>query len=409
MMRTLIRYECRKYFSRRSVILIVLLFTIVNIVKIVSVHEERSLLADPLWHELYWDLYESYGGPIKDDKIRELMNIYWPLQRKTADLTASTTTDNPDTWTGNVYQDFHFLRWNYVNPLRYAYDYRSYAHSVVTAALENMDFYETIGNRYEFAKNSIIAERFQNRAITSFTYTEMFSEYTRYHFSAFLVLLICLYALMAVWITEKETEMDVLLLTATAGGSKTFWAKIIASVVFMCMLCFWFWTVDFATFAIVYDGSLEAALAPMYAIENYIHAALNINLLSYSLLSACVKTAGIIVIGLGFLLASCSFRSALVPYVICLIALFSLIYWDEALMGSGRVWAKVVNPLILVTNQELFGRMEFVPLFGFPLPSYIAASAAGFIWMILFLGGMWLLIRKNVLHRRIRTHATVEI
>lgn len=135
-----------------------------------------------------------------------------------------------------------------MNPMKYDYDYKAYAESVVTSAKNNITFYEALGNRYDSRKNAAIAELFQGRSITSFAYTEMYNYYVQYDFSALLVLLICLYGLLNVFLSEKETEMDTLLLTTKAGGVKTAWAKLLASALFVCSVSFWFWLVDFSPF-----------------------------------------------------------------------------------------------------------------------------------------------------------------
>lgn len=206
-------------------------------------------------------MYEEFSGTITDEKIEKLMAIYRPLEKQTADLTASTTYRTSNTYLTNVYEDWNFFRFNYVNPMKYAYDYKAYAHGVVTAAKDNMGFYESIGNSYEYQKNAAIAKLFQGRSITSFSYTEMYKYYVQYDFSAFLALLICLYGLMSVFLSEKETEMDTLLLTTKAGGVKTVWAKLMASVLFVVGVCFWFWIVDFVSFSVLF-GSWDAASSP---------------------------------------------------------------------------------------------------------------------------------------------------
>ena len=394
----LILFEWRKHFLKIPVMAAVLLFSILNVAKIYSVYEGNSLLSKnvtgPLWKELYWDMYKDFGGTITDEKIRKLMAIYRPLEQRTADLTASTTYRNADTYLANVYEDFHFFRWCYVNPMKYAYDYEAYAHGVASAARDNIAFYESVGNAYESRKNAAIAELFEGRAITSFSYTEMYQHYVQYDFSAFLALLICLYGFMSVFLTEKETEMDTLLLTAEAGGAATVRAKLMASALFACLICFWFWLVDFAAFSAIF-GSWEAASSPLYALESFVHASINVSLGQYAALSAVVKTAGIVVLGLAFLLISCFFRNALIPFIIGLFATFGCVYMAEASMGSGRVWLKAINPFVLVVNRELFRKAEFVSLLGYPLPSYMAALLFAAVWGAVFLGGIAIFVRKN--------------
>lgn len=130
----LILFECRKNFLKRSITIAIILFSVLNIFKIYSVYDQTSLLSkstDPTWNDLYWEMYEDFRGTISTEKIEKLMEIYQPLNKQTIDKTASNATDNPNTLTGNVYSDTYFFRWNFVNPMEYAYMYRNYAKEVV--------------------------------------------------------------------------------------------------------------------------------------------------------------------------------------------------------------------------------------------------------------------------------------
>ncbi|MEI3612562.1 ABC transporter permease [Pseudogracilibacillus sp. SO30301A] len=331
-------------------------------------------------------------------KIESLMSIYQPLEQQTADKTASTESNNPNTYTGNLYNDHLFFKWNFVDPMEYSYMYQQYANDVVKNANENLSFFESLGNDYEYKKNSIILDRFQGRSIDSFSYTEMFQYYIHYDFSAFLVILICLYALMSVFVTEKETEMDVLLLTTKAGGQKTIFAKLFSASIFVCAVSFWFGLIDFIAFASSF-GSLEAKFSPIYAIENFADTALNISLGEYALISLMVKTIGFLIVSYLFLFVSLFFKNALLPFIISLFFAFGLIYFQEAYMGSERIILKVINPFSLVVHRMLFSGTEFVNIFGFPMLSYTAAICFGIICGGIFLLAIFIFQRKNTIYR----------
>ncbi|MBS4189760.1 ABC transporter permease [Bacillus sp. FJAT-49705] len=398
----LLLFECRKHFLKKSIVTVILLFSVLNVVKIYSVYDQTSLLSKSTgsdWNDLYWEMYEEFGGTITKEKIDKLMSIYGPLDKQTADKTASTAIDNPNTYTGNVYNDTYFFRWNFVNPMEYAYMYRSYANDVVTAAKENLTFFESLGNQYEYKKNAAIADRYIGRVISDFSYTEMYENYIHYDFSAFLVILICMYVLINVFVSEKETEMDVLLLTTKAGGTKTVIAKIMTSAIFVCIVCFWFWLIDFAAFSTIF-GSLEATSSPLYVIENFANSSIGISLGEYVVLSDLLKTAGILVLSLVFLLISTLFKNALFPFIISLFTTFGFIYMQELYMGSGHILLKILNPFALVVNRELFRKTEFVSLFGYPVISYVPAFLFAAAWGTLCILSIVILIRKNTVNRK---------
>ncbi|WP_438431479.1 ABC transporter permease [Gorillibacterium sp. sgz500922] len=394
----LVGFEWRKHFRKRSLLVALLLFSVLNVVKIDSVHERDSMLANPGWKELYWQKYAEFGGTITNDKIEKLMAIYWPLNEQVGQRTTSTEYRTPDTSLSNVYEDWNFFRLNYVQPMKYAYEYQAYAQGVVRAARENIAFYNSLGNSYESRKNAAIAKLFRGRSIPSLAYTEMYQHYVGYDFSGLFVLLICLYGLMSVVLYDKETEMDRLLLTTKAGGGASLRAKLIAAALFVSGVSLWFWLLDFVAFSALFD-SWGAASSPLFQLEDFIHAALNVSLGQYAILSALVKTAGLLVFALAFLLLSSLFRNARIPFIVGLSLSLVCIYVEEVYMGSGRVWIKVMNPFVLLVNRELFRKLEFVSVAGFPLPSYIAALLAAAVWGALLLTGIWIAARKNVLRK----------
>jgi hypothetical protein len=291
----LVCFEYRKHFVKHSILITLFVFSFISIVKIYSVYSENSIFARgrddreaAQIKQLYWKFYEELGGEITQDKINRLMALYRPLKAQTADLTATTSTDNPNTYTGNVYNDFNFFDRCFVRPMEHDYLYRSYASQVASAARENMTFYQSVGNAYEYRKSAAIAESFSGRGIQNFVFTEMYQYYIHYDFSSFLVLLICLYGLAGVFVSERETEMDALILTTKWGGIRTVLAKLLSSAIYVIGSCTWFWLLDYLVFSAVF-GSFEGAAAPLYAIKNFADTALNMTLGQYAVLSGILK------------------------------------------------------------------------------------------------------------------------
>lgn len=398
----LILYECRKHFFKKPLAAIFILFLVLNTLKIGNVYNENSLLAQrhfPGWKTLYMEQYDRFGGVITTEKIRQLMDIYSPLESQTADLTASTATDRPDTFTGNIYSDYFFFRDCFVRPMEYDYMYGDNAADIAAAARANIDFYETVGNSYEAAKNAAIARLYTGRSIHSFARTEMFQYYLQYDFSTLPCLLICLYGLMNVFVLEKETGMDMVLLTARLGGARTTTAKIAASVLFVAAVGIIFQVADLAAFQWFFGGPWGGSL-PLYALRNYEYAAVGMSLLWFTLLAAAAKLMGLITAALGFLAVSCTFKNALLPFLINLSAAVGLLVMAQLWAGSGHILLKMANPMILFDNHALFGKTEFINILGRPVPGYVMAIAAALLWGLTAISIIFACTRKNTVLRR---------
>lgn len=371
----LIYFELKKCFFKRAILFAMLAFSIINVAKISSVYEDNSLItkrSSPIWNEVYWQLYEEYSGKMTPERIKSLLSVYKPLEQKTTDLTASTRMDDLNTYTGNVYSDYYLLSWYYVKPMEYTYMYTSTAADIATKAQENMEFFKGKGNDYLFRENRAIAELYAGREVSEFSYTEMYQYYVEYDFSSLLVLLICLYGLVGVFASEKESDMDTLLLTTVNGGKRTVTAKIIASMLFILAIASWFWVLDFVAFGVVFR-SFEAGSIPLYALKNFENTPLNISLFGYAVLSAAIKIGGMMVLGLIFLALSSVSKNALLPFISNLGVAGIVILFGEITAGSGNILAKIINPFILISNSELFGKTEFMNFAGIPVLSYTAA------------------------------------
>lgn len=393
----LVLYEIKKLFFKKSVFLTLVIFSIINIIKIFSVYENESLFADKStekWSGIYWKLYNDYSGEITLDKVNDLLEIYRPLKKQTAELTASTAQDNPDTLTGNVYSDYYLLSWLYVNPMEYFYMYQSEAAAIQRNAYENMSFYRNVGNDYEYRRNEIIKNIFSKRNIPEFAYTEMYQYYIYYDFSLLLILFISLYGIINVFVIEKETEMNHILLTTVCGGNKTITAKLLSTFIYILSVTFWFLFLDFICFGIAFH-SFEGGSMPVYAIQSFAGSSVSVTLNQYSILSGCYKFAGILFFSTLFLLVSSFFKNALLPFIINLLLVFLFILIGENSMGSGYILSKIMNPFMLLINRELFSKTEFINIFGQPVSSYLAAFIFSIGLCILLVISIYLFSETN--------------
>ena len=397
-MTRLIRYEFYKLFCKRSILVVLILFSVMNLFKINNEFHSYSYLADGndsrSWNSVYWQLYENYSGEITTEKINHLLSLYQPLADATADMTASTATGNPNTMTGNVYSDRNILEKYYVQPMEYFYHYRAYASEVAERAKENAMLYKEQGQTYEVRKNSVIYHLYSGRSISTFAYQEMYNYYLNYDFSGILVLLLCLYGIVGTFVCEKETQMDMLLLTNPNGGKKTTLVKIAAATLFVMSVAIWFSVLDYIGFALSF-GTTQGHNLPLYAVSNFSTAAVNCNLLQYSVLSAVTRAIGVWTMSMIFLLISMFWHNALVPFVADFGTALCLIITGASQRHSSNVWLKIINPYSLLTNRILYGKTEFIDFAGYPIQSFLAAIIFNLIVGLAVIMAMTVLSKRN--------------
>ena len=378
----LIQYEFIKQFCKRSILALFAVFSIANLFKIHSEYKAYSYLANGCgersWHTVHWQLYEEYEGEITSEKIDQLLSVYQPLAEATSDMTASTATDDPNTMTGNLYSDRNLLDKYFVKPMQYFYEYSGQAEQVANRARQNAALYAERGEVYRQRESGAIYNLYAGRSVPSFAYREMCNYYLNYDFSIVLTLLLCLYGIIGTFVSEKETQMDMLLLVSPNGGRKTALAKILAATIFLFLVPLWFSLLDLIGFAASFQ-TFEGLALPVYAIPTFAEASVSISILQYALLSAVLRCVGVWVVGMIWLLVSMFWKNALLPFVINFALCTVMIVSGAACAYSNFFWTKVLNPYSLLTNRILLGKTEFVNLGGFPVLTW---QAAGWFAMI---------------------------
>lgn len=399
----LIRYEFIKQFRKRSILALFVVFSLASLFKIYGEYKSYSYLTDGngerSWHTHHWQLYEEYQGEITPEKVERLLAVYVPLVEATSDMTASTATDDPNTMTGNLYSDRNLLDRYFVQPMQYFYEYSGRSEQVANRARQNASLYRERGAVYQQRKSGAIYNLYAGRIIPAFSYREMCNYYLNYDFSIVLTLLLCLYGIIGTFVSEKETQMD-MLLVSPGGGRKTALAKILAATLFLLLISLWFSLLDLIGFAASFQ-TFEGLALPVFAIPNFAESSVNISIFQYVLLSAALKCAGTWAIGMLWLLVSMFWKNALLPFVMGLSLCMALTVSGAARAYSNFVWPKVLNPYSLLTNRVLLGKTEFVNLGGFPVLTWQAAICFALIAGLVLAAAIYFLSAENY-HRCVR-------
>ncbi len=397
----LIRYEFIKQFCKRSILALFIVFSLVDLFKIYGEYKSYSYLADGngarSWHTLHWQLYKEYHGEITPEKIERLLAAYQPLLEATSDMTASTATDDPNTMTGNLYSDRNLLDKYFVTPMQYFYGYSSQAEQVTNKARQNATLYAERGAIYQQRESGAIYHLYAGRTIPIFAYQEMCNYYLNYDFSIVLTLMLCLYGIIGTFVSEKETQMDILLLVSPNGGRKTAMAKILAVTLFLFLTSLWFSLLDLIGFVASFQ-TLEGLTLPIFAIPNFAESSVNISIFQYVLLSAAFKCTGVWVIGMLWLLVSMFWENALLPFAIDFALCMALIVSGAACAYSNFFWTKVLNPYTLLINRVLLGKTEFVNMGGFPILTWQVAVGISLTVGLMLAAAIYFLSAENCHH-----------
>lgn len=361
----LVWWELRKNFRGPWVPLFLAILLLTNAWKLQW--EYRDAIGEFTEYEpVYQDFYSRWKGAITQEKVGQLMRIYGPLEEKWQTLSLQSAQGTGQ-YTGSENQDYRFFASQFAEEMKYDYFYASEASRIVSQARALGDFYADLGNTYEAKKNDIISGLFSRRAIPDFADTRYLEVWLSHDYSAMVVLLLCLFGLGTVFVTERETEMYMLLRTTRLGGSAAAAAKLTASLLYVVTVCVLFFGEDFLVLQLL-SGNWDALRSPVYAIRPLEASPLTVTAGQFILWSGAVKTLGVAVCGCGILLFSCLSRQVLTAFVSGFGYLMAMVLLQE----NARNWAalKWMNPMELVMIRELAGRAVFVNVLGIPVPLY---------------------------------------
>ncbi len=378
----LVGYELRKAFLSPWVLLFLGLLLLLNSWKLREEYESKLQHITP-YEEVYEDFYSRWKGPITPENIAQLMELYGPLEAKLEEGTLNTLPDE-NTYTGSQLTDYYFFSTSFFAEMQYDYLYQNTAIRIGERAESLEKLYSTLGNPYEVKKNEAVAETFQGRIISQFSDTHWVEVWLNHDYSAMLVLLLCIFGLCSVFVTERETQMYMLQRTTKLGGGFTVAAKLLASGLFVFVVSGLFFAQD-SLLLLLFSGHPEALESPVYAIRYLETTPLRMTVGQFLLWATAVKTLGILGCAACFLLLSCLCKRVLTAFVAgfgCTLALTML----QELCRS-RYGLKWFNPMELVLCRELVAQTEFVKLLGQPvLLHHFVLGGAGLTVGLLCLG-----------------------
>ena len=389
----LVGYECRKAFLNPWMLVFLAVLLVANGWKI---QDEYTQKVDR-WEE-YQDVYEEfygrYVGTITAEKVSDLMTIYGPLQEKAETTTLSTVYD-PEAYTYSEQQDYLFFGTLFYTEMRYDYLYVNEAQRIVIQALELAELYGCVRNSFEVSKNQRIAVDFSGRSIPAFSDTRGYEVLLNYDYSAMLVLLLSIFGLSGIFVTEQESEMYMLLRTTRNGSGATVAAKLTAAVLFVVLVSSLFFLQDFLSVYIA-GGRNQALSSPVYALRYFETTPLDMTIGQYFLWAGAVKTLGILACGCVILLVSSLCKQVLTVFF----ASFGLLLGGVVLQEFCRTQyaLKWFNPLELVVVRDIVTEDVFVNVFGFAVPLYVFVIAGVVLTMGLLVAGI--LYCNRSYHRR---------
>lgn len=358
----LLGFEWKKNFLNPWILLFLVALLLVNSWKL-SAEYRKKTAEFASYDSVYQNFYDQWSGTITVEHIWELMEIYGPLMEKEESMNIDFE-EGSGVYTNSEYGDYEFFFSQFENEMEFDYLYINEAIGIVEDAKELAEFYRGIGNSYKTAESEAFARVFQYRVISQFADTRYIEVWLNHDYSSMLIVLLSLFGLCTVFVTERETEMYMLQRTSKLGSGMTVAAKLTASTMFILLICILFYCEDFLVLQIL-SGHSEALDSPIYAIRNLEATPLNMTVGQFVLWSGGIKILGMLGCAAFILLCSCLCRHVLTTFISGFGGIMILVILQE--FCRTRVGLKWFNPIELIMAREIVTDTVFVNVFGIPI------------------------------------------
>ncbi len=355
-------FEWKKNFLNPWILLFLVALLAVNGWKL-SAEYRKKTAEFASYDSVYQDFYAQWNGTITAENIHELMEIYGPLMDKEESMNIDFD-EGSGTYTSSEYEDYEFFFSQFENEMEFDYLYINEAIGIVEEANELAEFYRGIGNSYKTAESEAFARVFQYRVISQFADTRYIEVWLNHDYSSMLIVLLSLFGLCTVFVTECETEMYMLQRTSKLGSGMTVAARLTTSTMFILLICILFYSEDFLVLQHL-SGHIEALDSPIYAIRNLEATPLNMTVGQFVLWSGGIKTLGMLGCAGFILLCSCLCKHVLTTFVSGFGGIMILVILQE--FCRTRVGLKWFNPIELIMAREIVTDTVFVNVFGIPI------------------------------------------
>lgn len=382
-MNALLKYELKKNYFKKSVIIILIVFTIANIWKCNDLKVNYDRFSHMNSVEIaYRDLVnERLSGIITADKIQFVMKEYEQLAY-IVDNTDYSTEYDENRYTGYVFGDYGLFRFYIIPDMEYAYLYSQHSADIVENAIENEKFYADISNIYQVKENILIQKLYQNRNIPSFYDTDGIQEFLSYDFSVLLSVMMIVLAVSSAFCMEKESGMYMILSTA-ATRKKLIKPKILAAIIYSLFIGTYFFVVDFIIFAVFWG--IHGVFNPIYSLADFQYTPLNCSIFTFIAIRLLLRLVFMTVACLICLICSCVIKSSRLSFV-CSLTITTVSIAMVDLFPSN-----IYNPAVLL-NNNMMNSFQTIAVDNIPILSYYAAITVSVIYLLL----LSLLLKRRV-------------
>lgn len=361
-MHKLFYFEIRKNYLRKYLLIAVVVLFIINLSFIYNKyifgfdssgyfmpHTDKTLKR---W-EFYINMHKKLDGVLTNSKAQFIVDENKRVASIVSDGTYSKEYQS-DTYTGYYWSDYVMVSKYFYNPMKYLSMYSINNDKIVKQAEDNIKFYDKYNNKYEKEKYKFIVNNYKGRKITLFYDTKPWEALFDYNFSDLIIMFLMLLGIVPVFVSEKETNMQNLIMSSKKGKKSTVFVKVLATLVYITFLVCIFSAFNILFFKCLYG--LNGAEMPIYAMEKYQYTPLGYSMGTFYFITQLFKIGGLFCFAMFILLLSSLFNRIIYPYMISAFIMVGGIYVSGYIdsIELGKTVMSIISPFTLLKGNEFY-------------------------------------------------------
>ena len=368
---TLSRFEFKKLFMKKALMVIIAfmcLFNIVNIVRHYNIYADTNS-DEGMMNRARYAIYKVYGGELTEEKLEEIGRLTSQAQQIL--FSNSIVYDSDKYYTGNSYADanlFVELGEEVERLTGYSDNY-----SEITSQAEELLQVDYINDYYQKINQRIIGI-YGDRELTVLTNNSGISDFLDYRFSSVLCIILLILGTVLIFTADKDAGADVYLESSVNGKGRSAAAKLTAASLYTLVIALLFFVIDLISFIVLLR--IDGFDRPLYSLESYFSTPYTMPIWLFIIVYFLFRLLGL----LCFTAVTSAITVILKTPVLSVITSFvffiaMIILKTYCLSGTVR-WANLINPLVPLTAPKYIKSYDIMSILSEPV-MFIGAASLG--------------------------------
>lgn len=345
-----ILYEYKKIMFKPILLVLIVVFTLADIYVLINRSDDYAPFSSvPTAEKVYNDFAEKTQGNITVENIELIVEKYNEASEKiSGDFSVDFDLDS--TYTGYLQSDFNVFSELYEG-IKRNYYYADNIEVILETAQSNAKYYKNTDNTEQYNKYTKMHKVYKDRVISGFYRTDGFEMLFDHTFSSFLMIVLLMFALSGIIVSEKECGMNALILS-TKNGHRCFACyKTLACVLVSVTFVVWFSLVDLATIA--FTNGLYGWSNPLYSLPTYQFSPAPWSIGCHVVFCMLFKSVGLTCLSSVIAICSLNAKGTVSAFSFSCIIIVVLIFLDDiSRISSVNNIFTMMNPVSAFTIQS---------------------------------------------------------